>query len=242
MNATKDKFYTQLIRQEIAKSRKHGCWISVPIQKRGMPHDEATLHSILQQKEVEIPEFLFNIYKDVQKIELYWQLSETEGKDTSHLFTTDPWLIDNYLNEDYTWDFLKYYFTGSLFLPPIETLLGGNQNSGYGYHTVSKHMGIRPETLYPIDMNERYVSVLKQNDNKIENRVWLLDMDGRKIHDMGISVEAYFDLAYTSKLLFGWPSVFILKKNSEHYEFMKRYSRKLFPHLDLDLKEFGISF
>jgi hypothetical protein len=66
-------------------------------------------------------------------------------------------------------------------------------------------------------------------------------MEGRYLIDMGITIEKYLELCYKAKGFYHWQLVYFFKdEDDQDFQIMKRFLPMLFPHLELDLSDFGM--
>lgn len=242
MMDVKQFFHKQMISEELSKSKNHGCTLYIPYTQFGVPLDKGQLHSLQQKANVKLNVNLLAIYEKIEIINIQWEIYDKEGnsRDSSGQFKQDEWLIENYLGNEYSWEFVKELLSGAIFLPPCKRLLGLENNSEENYFVVLEQMKIDPKLFCPFDYQSQITALLMRADKKITDNIWILDLNAQKLYDMKIGIEEYLNLAYKAKLFNGWQLVYIHKKKTEHYELMKRFLPKLVPHLKLDLKEFSI--
>ncbi len=232
-------FYKNMIIGELEESYLQGYAVMIQKTLFGPPMDNNEVLTIFKENELNSIQSLLNVYTQVQNINFHWEPSDYDSN-TTNLFKEDPWLREYYFDHGYSWSVLKELISGYLFVPPIEELLGRSNNQKTGYYVMTKRMGLNPNTFLPLDYHNQFTALLKIEENEIKDRVWLIDLEAEELYDMNITVEQYLNLAYQAKIFNGWQHVYLFKDQSEYYELMKRFLPKILPHINLNLKEFGI--
>ncbi|WP_298754793.1 hypothetical protein [uncultured Psychroserpens sp.] len=229
-----------MLKEELIRGYKSGGYrISAPKTIISQPTNEKEILTTFKQNNLSSTDILTALYSQVGQINFLWQLYEDDSN-TINSFKEDPWLKEHYFDNSYSWNAVKELLSGSLFVPPLEELLGRSNNYNAGYYVVAEHMKLDPNSFCPIDYHTRFTALLKIEENEIKDHVWLLDLEARELYDMNVTVEQYLNLAYQAKIFNGWQHVYVFKSKSEFYEIMKRFLPKILPHVDLNLTEFGI--
>ena len=236
----KHLLYRQMVRAELSKSKKNGCTLKIPFHRFGEAYDVEYIDRQQREHRLNLPSPLINLYQNMKHIQILWTLFEEAGdeRDNTDRFKNDPWLKEHYFDTGYSWDVVKEYLGGSIFISSLDELL--NQHPESSYYVVLEAMGMNPAEYRLFDAQQRATALLKVEDGTLADRIWLIDVDARQLYDMGLSVEEYLSVAYRAKLFHAWQLTYVLREKTPFFELMKRYLPMLTPHMELDLKAFGI--
>lgn len=234
-------FYMEMIAREFSESDKRGCFIHVPISEFGVP-GQSQWKKVEKENSIKFCQSLIDLYQQVEHINIDWVLMEDPKKPSIcvPIIQNDEWLKKNYFDNEYSWEFVKELLSGHLHIPNAEKLVGPAVDKKSGYYLIAKEIGIDPATICPFDFHERLTAVLKIENKEIIDHVYLMDLENRKLYDMKVDINTYLQLAYEAKLFNCWQLVFVLKKDTEHYELMKRFLPQIVSPSFLHLEKFGI--
>lgn len=194
---------------------------------------------IEQQQLLTLPQGLIDLYSQISSIRIAWSLSALDEK-SIRKFQNDEWLKLTYLDKGYDWGVVNEYLSGFINITKPGDLFDPGFCSRQGYYYTLSNKGECPDSFFPLDICWSLTACLKKKDNILVDNIWLVHTDANDIYDMNIGVEEYLKLAYLAKCFHYWQIVFLFKEKTEFYDLMKRYLPKILPHIQLNLKDFGI--
>jgi hypothetical protein len=233
MNRIEEIFNDQMVDVELAKSRKHGVKVVIPVCSV-LESEAENINSVL------LPSSLVSFYGLYESMSFSWGISERH-EESIIKFKNDPWIKDNYLDQEYDWSVVREMLSGHIDIQRIEDMFNPEYcKEQHFYSTLTSIGEDNPDDFIPFDIHWSITACLKKQDGKYLDNIWLVHADSKKMYDMGVTVEEYLNLAYQSKGLFNWPLTYLFKEKSKHYELMKRFLTRLVPHVELDLTSFGV--
>ena len=225
-------FKKKLIEDELFQSRLHGIKVAVPIM------------SFIKNKNKRIdneslPPALQNFYNNLESMMISWDIPKTHQA-SNEIFKNDPWLIKNYFNEGYEWEVVKEFLSGFINITPYKDIFNPDFCKEQAYYYTLSQLDFNPDEFYPFDIHWSLTACLKKENGKILDNIWLVHTDGEAIYDMKIGVDEYLNLAYQAKIFHYWQLIYVLKKQTDYFELMKRFLPVMVPHVKLDLSKFDI--
>lgn len=168
------------------------------------------------------------IYSQVEQISFLWR---PDPEKSAKIILQDPWLNAEYLSQGTELLVMMEELSGTMFVLPFEQLLH------YKDHVFWLNKdGVK---YYPFDVHYNLTACLKEENGVVENNLYLYHNRIPKVFDMKVTLLQYLDLAYKAKCFYNWQMAYINKSGMD-WEKMKRMLPKIFPHLKLDLGEFGM--
>lgn len=193
----------------------------------------------------DFPESLNELYRQVDFINIYWQISQREdGEKIVDILNQDPWLKEEYWDEGYEWGIIHEYLSGFINIQKVEDMLNPEFcKEERFYYTIDLNIKEEnPDDYIPFDIHWSITACLKKENGKILDNIWLVHADGHVILDMEVTIEKYLELCYKAKGFHYWQLVYYYQNEEYEYtQLMKRYLPMLFPHLEFDLSDFGIN-
>ena len=190
------------------------------------------------------PESLNEIYKQVESINVFWQISlKKRGEQLVESLKQDPWLKENYWDEGWDFRMTEERMSGLIQIQKLEDMLNPEFCKDQGYYSVIEHCidGENPDDYLPFDIHWTITACLKRENGKILDHVWLVNMEGKYLFDMGVTIEKYLELCYKAKGFYHWQLVYHYQdEDDQDYQLMKRYLPVLFPNVELELSDFGM--
>lgn len=197
----------------------------------------------------DFPEAMNDFYKQVDLINIHWMISTKEkGEELKNQLKQDPWLKERFWDNGSDIKILDEYLSGFINIQKLEDMLNPEfcEDEAY-YSTIDSFIdGQNANDYLPFDIHWTLTACLKRENGKILDNVWIVDSQGEKMFDMDVTIEKYLELCYKAKGFYYWPLVYCtrnqeLDQDEDFYrELMKRFLPMLFPHLELDLSDFGI--
>jgi len=242
----KSKIARQLYRKEISKSNFLHC-----PGVAGRPSDSLSKEELIQiQKDnnLILPNSLIEFYQQMAELTLSWKIvdeSFPNGKEREAVFREDSWIKKHYLEKDYSWEAVRILLSGGLNIPEVNNILDIEFVKATGMYDAAEKVGLNGGDLRPIDTNEFATACMKVENGKLIDNVYLYTGFGglpTALHNMEVTFEQYLELAYKSKCFNYWNLVYCLKNKVPNYELMKKYFPVIFPHLEPDLVDFGITY
>lgn len=218
--------------EEVGYAFEHGVVIKTPVTYALPPQKKESDKLIL-------PENLIDFYKQTSKLEVLWELQNTE--ENTNQFKNDKWLKEKYLDSNYDWGVVHEYLSGFINITKIDDVFNPNYCKEQGYYDTLSNLEENPDNFFPFDICWSITACLKNEGDKIADNIWLVHTDARTIYDMDITIEEYLNLAYQAKAFHYWQLIYLFKEKSEYFELMKRFLPKMLPHVKLNLKAFGIT-
>ncbi|MEP0264729.1 hypothetical protein [Dokdonia sp.] len=210
--------------------------------------EEEQLENILKQSEFSLPISVKKFYQQVTELSLNWEIvneRHRNGIEREAIFKRDIWIKQNLLDKDYSWEAVRILLSGSLNIPEFKNLIDIEFIKATGMYAAATKVGLTAGSLLPLDTNEFAIACMKHEDGELIDNIYLYTGFGEfpvKLHDMGITFEKYLDLAYKAKCFNYWNLVYCLRDKAPNYELMKRFFPVIFPHIEPDLEEFGITY
>ncbi|MNJ90963.1 hypothetical protein D3C87_86030 [compost metagenome] len=190
------------------------------------------------------PKSLNEFYKEVDLVKIDWIISNREkGEELKNKLKQDPWLKENYWDEGWDFSMTEERMSGLIQIQKLEDTLNPEFCKDQGYYSVIEHWidGENPDDYIPFDIHWTITACLKRENGKISDNIWLINMEGRYLINMNVTIEKYLELCYKAKGFYHWQLVYAFQNEDEQdYQLMKRYLPMFFPHLELDLSEFGM--
>jgi hypothetical protein len=206
------------------------------------------LEEILNEKGLVFPECLIDFYRQAAMLSLTWEIVDEcypNGKEDEAVFKEDPWIKKEYLDNGYSWEAVKILLSGSLNITQLKNIIEIDDLKATGMYQAAESLGLKGGDLRPIDTNEFAVACMKVEDGKLIDNIYLYTGFGgfpEALYDMKVTFEQYLELAYKAKCFNYWNLTYCLKEKSPSHELMKRFFPVIFPHLEPDLEEFGITY
>ncbi|SDI24389.1 hypothetical protein SAMN05421846_105164 [Chryseobacterium taeanense] len=206
------------------------------------------LETTVKEKGLIFPESLIDFYSQAAMLSLTWMIVDERfrnGKEREAVFKEDPWIKKEYIDNGYSWEAVKILLSGNLNITQLTNVVDLEKVKLTGIYDAAISVGLNGGDLRPIDTNEFVVACMKVEDGKLIDNMYLYTGFGgfpEVLYDMKVTFEQYLELAYKAKCFNYWNLTYCLKEKSPSYELMKRFFPVIFPHIDPDLKEFGIEY
>lgn len=193
----------------------------------------------------EFPKSLNEFYQQCDCTDIMWQISKGErGEELVEKLKQDPWLKENYWDNDWDFRMTEERMSGLIQIQKLEDMLNPDFCKEQGYYSVIENCidDENPDDYLPFDIHWTITACLKRENGKILDNVWIVDMEGKYMFDMEVTIEKYLELCYKAKGFYHWQLVYAFQNEDEQdYQLMKRYLPVLFPNLELDLSDFGMT-
>ncbi|MFY7672193.1 hypothetical protein ACOSP6_14000 [Tenacibaculum sp. MEBiC06402] len=217
--------------EEVGYAFEHGVNIKTPATYALPP-------SKLVKNENLLPESLIAFYQQTSKLEVLWELQNTE--ENTIQFKEDKWLKEKYFDNNYDWGVVHEYLSGFINITKSEDIFNVDfcKSQSY-YYTLSKKEE-NENDYFPFDICWDLTACLKKEGDIIIDNIWLVHTNANEVYDMKIGIEEYLKLSYKSKCFHYWQLIYLFKEKSEYFELMRQFLPKILPHVELDLTDFGI--
>ncbi len=234
MENFKNLFLRTLV-SEIGHADDHNVLLRTPVTRGKIPID------IFNPNNLVLPVSLVSFYQECSNLSVLWEIYDSD--DNTKQFKEHPYLVNTYLNNEYSWSFVKEeMLSGYINITSASDIFNPDfcSNQSYYYRLdYNKKLGNKDE-FFPFDINNKVTACLKKTGNEIIDNIWLINVEGEAIYDMNITIEEYLNLAYQAKCLKGWQYVYLLKNKCESYQIMKQILPLIMPNVTFDLSKFGI--
>ncbi|CAM1368067.1 conserved hypothetical protein [Tenacibaculum sediminilitoris] len=217
--------------EEVGYAFEHGVSIKTPVTYALPSHK-------IENIQLDIPKGLIDFYEQTSKLELLWELQNTE--ENTKQFKENKYLKEKYFENNYDWSVVHEYLSGFINITKVEDVFNPIFCKEQGYYYTLSNLEENQDDFYPFDICWSVTACLKKEGNKIVDNIWIVHTDANAIYNMKITIEEYLNLAYQAKALHYWQLIYLFKEKSEYFELMKRFLPKILPHIKLDLKPFGI--
>jgi hypothetical protein len=234
MDNVRNQFYEKLIFEELGPAEENDLCITIPISS--VPKSSNT-----DFENIQFPESLNNLYRQVDYIEISWSIWPVPTYETQYdiptVFKEDAFLKENYWDEKVSWGIIHEQLSGSIGIQKAEDILNPEFCKEHIFNEVID--GLNSEEFIPFDLHWNIMACLKKENGKILDNVWIVYYEGEEMYDMKVTIDKYMELCYKAKGFYDWQFAYLFR-NGENFQFMKRYLPMFFPHLELDLSDFGM--
>ena len=225
-----DLFLSKML-EEIGYAFQHGVSLKTPVTMSLPP-------KIIERSVPSIPDSFLEFYKQSSKLEISWEIYNSQ--ENIKQFVENTFIKEKYLSNNYDWGVIQEYLSGYINITKVEDILNPDFCKEQAYHYTLKNLNKNPNDFFPFDIHWSLTACLKKEKDIIIDNIWLVHTDGETLHDMKLTIEEYLRLAYKAKGFHYWQLIYVLKEETFYHELMKRFLPKIFPHVDLDLKEFNV--
>ena len=231
MKDIKKEFLRTMV-NEIGYAEDYGYIIDTPVTV-ALPTQQ-----IINSKNFELPQSLLDLYSKVANLQVLWEIYEAD--ENMKQFKEDPFLIEKYFKKDYDWGSVKNFISGFINITNSNAIFNPEFNKQQAFYYTLQNKNENENDFFPFDIQSDITACLKKDGDIIKDNIWLIHTTAEKVYDMQVTIEEYLQLAYEAKCLYHWQLVYIFKDKAEEYQIMKRFLPKIFSHVQLDLKDFGI--
>lgn len=225
-----DTFLFQML-EEVGLAFQHGVNIKTPVTyakpSQGRPDTE-----------LELPKSLEDFFGQTSKLHVLWEVQNTP--ENTQPFREDPYLSDHYFSLDYDWGVVHEMLSGAINTSSSKEMFSPGFCRAQGYYYSLSQQNENPEEFFPFDICWSLTAVLRKTGNAVEDNVWLVNSDAHSLHNMKINIEQYLHLAYLAKGFHHWQLAYLFREQAESHGLLQNILPKILPHVQLDLKEFGI--
>lgn len=218
--------------KEIGYAFQHGVALKTPVTISLPPKE-------IDYKNLVLPKSVIEFYNQTSKLEILWEIHPSDMN--LKQFQEDPFLKENYLDNNYDWGVISDYLSGYINITKIEDIFNPNFCKEQAYYYTLNSINENPDHFFPFDTCWSLTACLKKEGNNIIDNIWLVHTDAESIYNMKITIEDYLNLAYLSKGFHYWQLIYLFKEKVEFHELMQRFLPKMLPHISLKLEDFNIS-
>lgn len=199
--------------------------IEIRIRKRPRPISFESPSGFSAQLKQEF-ELIFNT---IGSLAILWDILPTIQ---SGLLLQNEWFKSNFANQEYSDSYLAEILGGNLNICSANEILTDKEHLAYLKTATTEYL--------PFDRHWSLTACLKSENGKVENNLYLFNAeDPEKPLDMKIGLLKYLQLAYEAKAFYHWQYAYLFK-DSLHNERLRVMLPVIFPHVKLDLNEFGM--